>query len=407
MSLPPERHDPHADGRTAARELSIAVVCYPSLGGSGIVATELAAGLVRRGHRVHVLASALPSRPLPECPRLFFHEVSVPNYPLFDQAPYMLALSSAIVNVTREHALDIVNVHYAVPHAASAYLARQVLGSAAPALVTTLHGTDVTRVGAQASYRDVTRFCVEASDAITVPSEFLRQEAHRLLEIDAHTPIDVIPNFVDTERFAPAPRRDVARFDGLFERAGAAEPGPMLLHASNFRAVKRVNDLLEVLSRVREHLPARLLLVGDGPERAQAAQRARELRLSNSVCFLGKRADFVDYLKHADAFLLTSETESFGLAALEALSCGVPVLGYAVGGLPSVVSPDAGRLVQPLAVEALAAETVRLLGQPDRLRAMGAAAREHVLTHYRVEPAIARYEGLFERVLSARRMEPA
>jgi L-malate glycosyltransferase len=403
VSIPAPRCEPDSECEAAEAGLSIGVVCYPSLGGSGIVATELAVGLVRRGHCVHVLASSPPSRPLPECARLFFHEVSVPNYPLFDQAPYMLALSSAIVNVTREHELDLVHVHYAVPHAASAYLARQVLGASAPALVTTLHGTDVTRIGAESSYRDVTRFCVESSDAITVPSEFLRLEAHRLLEIDSHTPIEVIPNFVDTERFTPAAERDGSRFDALFERGAVSERGPVLLHASNFRAVKRVTDLLEVLARVREHIPARLLLVGDGPERARAAQRARELGVQRSVCFLGKRADFVEYLKHADAFLLTSESESFGLAALEALSCGVPVLGYAVGGLPNVVTPAAGKLVQAFAVDALAAETVRLLSQRDGLRAMGAAAREHVLANYRLEPAIARYEALFQRVLSARR----
>jgi N-acetyl-alpha-D-glucosaminyl L-malate synthase BshA len=384
-------------------------VCYPTLGGSGIMATELAVGLVRRGHRVHVIASAPPSRPLPECSRLFFHEVSVPNYPLFDQAPYMLALASAIANVTSERGIDLVHVHYAVPHAASAYLARQVLGARAPALVTTLHGTDVTRIGADPSYQEITRFCVESSDAITVPSLYLKEQAQRLLGIAPERAIELIPNFVDTDRFAPPPARDNARFDDLFEVAAtrSVTAGPVLFHASNFRSVKRVTDLLEVLARVRRTVPARLLLVGDGPDRAAAEQRARSLGIQRSVCFLGKRPDFVEYLRHADAFLLTSETESFGLAALESLSCGVPVLGYRVGGVPAVVSEDVGRLVEPFDLDALAAAVVSVLSSTSLRQTLGAAARERVLASFRAEPALDRYESLFHQVLATRRERSA
>ena len=382
--------------------LTMAVVCYPSLGGSGIVATELAVGMAQRGHRVHVIASAAPSRSLPACSRLFFHEVNTPSYPLFDQAPYTLALASTIANVVTEHAIELLHVHYAVPHAASAYLARQTLAERAPRLVTTLHGTDVTGIGVDPHYRAVTRFCVEASDAITVPSSFLQEAAQRLLGIAARRELEVIPNFVDTDRFTPPGQRDAARFDELFDRCGAETKGPVLFHVSNFRAVKRVTDLLEVLARVRQHVPARLMLVGDGPDRAAAAQRARELGVQHSVCFLGKRPDFVDYLRHADAFLLTSESESFGLAALEALSCGVPVLGYRVGGVPSVVTEDVGRLVQPFDLDALAGAVVAVVSSAETRRSLGAAARARALACFRPGPAFDRYENLFRRVLAQR-----
>jgi N-acetyl-alpha-D-glucosaminyl L-malate synthase BshA len=384
--------------------LAIGVVCFPSLGGSGIVATELAVGLAQRGHRVHVIASSQPSRALPESARLFLHEVAAPSYPLFDQAPYTLALASTIVGVAEEHALDVLHVHYAVPHAASAYLATQTLGAHAPRLVTTLHGTDVTRIGIDPSYRAVTRFCVEASDAITVPSAFLQAEAHRLLGLDAGTPIEVIGNFVDSDHFAPPATRDRASLDALFDAARAVDTaGPVLVHVSNFRPVKRVRDLIEVLSRVRRSVPARLLLIGDGPDRNAAAERARELGVQHSVCFLGKRADFVEQLRHADAFLLTSESESFGLAALEALSAGVPVIGYRVGGVPEVVTPDVGTLVAPFDVDAMAARVVELLSNAATRQAQSLAARARVLANFRRAPSLDRYEALFRRVLGTGR----
>jgi N-acetyl-alpha-D-glucosaminyl L-malate synthase BshA len=382
-----------------ARELKVGIVCYPSLGGSGIVATELAIGLAQRGHYMHVIASAQPTRALPPSPRLTFHEVTAPSYPLFEQAPYTLALASTIARVVAEHQLDVVNVHYAVPHAASAYLARQALGSAAPAIVTTLHGTDVTRVGADPSYQMITRFCVEASDAISVPSEFLREQAQRTLGVSTAMPIEVIPNFVDTDRFLPPAVRDIDRFAELFEDAA---PGPVLFHVSNFRSVKRVTDLLEVLARVRRTLPARLLLVGDGPDRPAAAARARSLGVQRNVCFLGKRADFVDYLQHADAFVLTSETESFGLAALEALSCGVPVIGYRVGGVPAVVTEDVGRLVPPFDLDALASAVVSVVTEPALRAQLSERARARVLANFRREPALDSYEHLYRRALARR-----
>lgn len=384
--------------------LSVGIVCFPGLGGSGIVATELAVGLSRRGHMVHVIASAPPTRVLPPCERLFFHEVAVTSYPPLEHAPYDLAVASAIVEIAAEHRLDLVHVHYAVPHAASAFLARQVIGASAPRFVTTLHGTDVTHVGTDPSYRPVTSFAVSRSDGVTVPSEFLRRETYRLLGVPPECPIEVIPNFVDTDHFTPAPRRDRARFDELFAAMDGRvvhDVGPVLFHVSSFRAVKRVSDLIDVLARVRRHVPARLVLVGDGPERPRVRQHARELGVADSVCLVGARSDFVDYLRHADAFLLSSESESFGVAALEALSCGVPVAGYRVGGLSELVTPDVGRLVSPFDVDALAQAVLELVAEEARREALGAAARARAETHFREGPAIVRYENYYRHVLAA------
>ena len=386
------------------RELAIGIVCYASLGGSGVVAADLAAGLAGRGHRVHVIASAPPSRPLPASERLAFHAVPVAEYPLFEQAPYELALAAAIVDVAAVQRLDIVHVHYGVPHAASAYLARQALGEAAPRIVTTLHGTDVTRVGAHPSYRSITRFTVAASDALTVPSEFLRLAATRLLAGNGAPPIEVIANFVDTDRFAPPPERDRSRLDALFAAGGGnAATGPVLFHVSNFRPVKRVGDLLEVLARLRRHLPARLVLVGDGPERPAAAARTRALGLDDCVTFLGQRTDFADALRHADAFLLPSEIESFGVAALEALSCGVPVFGYRVGGLPEVVVDGVGTLVAPGDVDALADALRAVLVDSVRHADMARAARAHAVAGFGRDAALDRYEACYRRVLDGAR----
>jgi N-acetyl-alpha-D-glucosaminyl L-malate synthase BshA len=388
--------------------LSVGIVCFPSFGGSGIVATELAVGLSLRGHRVHVIASAPPSRTLPTFERLFLHEVSVPSHPALQYAPYAMALASSLVEIASDHGLDIIHVHYAVPHAAAAYLARQVLGRGAPRVVTTLHGTDVTQIGSDPSYRSITRFTVAQSDGVTVPSEFLRSEAYSRLGLPQELAIDVIPNFVDTEHFTPAVRRDPTHFDAMFESAGGDPQdrgAPVLFHVSSFRPVKRVIDLVEVLARVRRHTRARLMLVGDGPDRQRLMQRARELEVQRSVCAVGTHAEFVDYLRHADAFVLPSESESFGVAALEAMSCGVPVVAYGVGGLPEVITPEVGRLVAPFDIDALAAAALEMISDEGRRETLGTNARARVLTLFRREGAIDRYEEHYRRVLGAARRE--
>lgn len=377
--------------------LSIGIVCFPSIGGSGVVAAEQAMGLAARGHHVHLISGARPLRPLPPCERLTFHEATVPHYPLFEHAPYTLALATKLVDVCREHRLDLVHVHYAVPHATSAFLAKQLLGADAPRFVTSLHGTDVTRIGAHAAYREITAFCLAASDGVTVPSDFLRKEALERLQLSPEVAVEVLPNFVDTNRFTPAPVREATRFDWMFPGAPA---GPVLFHVSTFRPVKRTGDLLEVLARVRQRLPARLVVVGDGPERAATEQKAAALGLTSHVRFMGRRDDFVDDLRHADGFLLPSESESFGVAALEALSAGVPVFAYRVGGLPEVVTEDVGRLVEPFDVDALAQAVVSVTKSAESVTALGRRARAHVLSRFQQGPALDRYEDYLRRVLA-------
>lgn len=378
--------------------MKLAVVCFPTLGGSGVLATELAVGLARRGHAVHVITNGRLKRPIPECENLCLHEAYAPDYPLFEQPPHMLALAGAIARVCEAHRIELLHVHYAVPHAASAHLARQLLGDRAPQLVTTLHGTDVTRLGIDPAYHALTRFCVEQSRAITVPSEFLREQAQALMGIATTQPVEVIANCVDTERFTPASPRDPRHFAPLFPGAPC---GPTLMHVSTFRGVKRSTDLIDVLARLRQRVPARLLLVGDGPERAACEARAAELGLTRATCFLGARASFHEHLQHADGFLLTSESESFGLAALEALSCGVPVFGYRVGGLPSVVTEDTGRLVEPLDQAALADALHEVLSRPQLQAALARGARARALQSFRMQPCLERYEHVYQRVCGA------
>ncbi len=377
--------------------LAIGIVCYPSLGGSGVVAAELAAGLAERGHRVHLIASAAPGR-APLAPNVRLHTVAVPQYPLFTHAPYEMAVAGTIVDVASAYGLDILNVHYAVPHAASAYMARRVLDAAAPRCVVTLHGTDVTRVGLDPSIRAVTRFAITAAEQITVPSQFLRAAAAELLGTETAQRIAVLPNFVDTDAFAPASPSGAQRavIDALF---GGTANGPTLMHVSNFRPVKRTADLIELLARVRRSVPARMVLVGDGPDRAAVAAQVAARGLGDHVRLVGPVGELPALLRHADAFVLTSESESFGVAALEALSSGVPVFAYRVGGLPEVVGRDCGALVEPFDVAALAAAVCAALGDPTRLHTLRRAARDHAMTHFARAAALDRYEACFRQVL--------
>ena len=372
--------------------MKIGVVCFPTFGGSGVVASEIADGLAARGHRVHLFASARPWR---AGESVVFHEVTAPTYPLFEHTPWMLALASKLLEVCRAERLDLLHVHYALPHAAIGYLVRQLLGELAPKLVVSLHGTDVTRVGSDPAYRAVTAATVEAADAIVVPSAFLQREANERLGLDVSR-VEVIPNFVDTARFAPPEERDRRRLLSLFSDARADEA--LLFHVSNFRPVKRAGDLIWMLHHVNRRMGARLVLVGDGPERAHVEEAAEVLGLSPRIAFLGKRSDFLDYLPHADAFLLTSETESFGLAALEALACSVPVFAYRVGGVPEVVGEEAGGLAEPFDVESLARGVCDVLADPARRERMGEAARARVLERFREGPALDRYEALFRGI---------
>ena len=379
--------------------LSIAMVCYPALGGSGVVASELARGLAARGHRVHVIATALPDRASGGPGDLRFERVEVPASPVFEHGPYCLAVASRIVELVRREPIDVLHLHYAVPHAASALLAAQVLGDAAPASVITLHGTDATRLAGHAGVHPVTAFAIAACDAITVPSHYLRREAAEGYQLPAAR-IQVIPNFVDLERFAPAPRG--APGPRPPELPAAAPGEPLLFHVSNFRPIKRPVDLAEVLARVRRAVPARMVLVGDGPERAAGEARAAELGVAGAMTFLGRRADFAALLAHADGFVLASESESFGVAALEAMAAGVPVFGYRVGGLPEVVCEDAGALVLAGDLDALAAAITAAVRDPARRAAMGRAARACAEAEFSAPRALAAYEACYRRLLAGR-----
>jgi N-acetyl-alpha-D-glucosaminyl L-malate synthase BshA len=327
--------------------------------------------------------------------QLVFHSVSPPDYPQLKRSPYTLALTSKIVEVARRERLDVVHAHYAVPHAVAAHLARQVLvaedgAAAAPRIVTTLHGTDITLVGSDPSFLPLTRFSIAASDAVTAPSRWLARATHEALGVPDAIAIDVIPNFVDTDRFTPVGdagsghRRDV----------------PVIVHVSNFRPLKRLDDVVEVFARVRAARPARLRLIGDGPERARVEAAVAARGLGADVEMLGERADLPALLRGADVFLLPSEVESFGLAALEALACGVPVVASDVGGLPEFVAEGEVGFLRPVGDVAAMAEAVgRLLDDEPLRRRLGAAGRRLAETRYALAPAVDRYLEIYRRVL--------
>ena len=375
--------------------LRIGVTCYPTVGGSGIIATEIGLGMARRGHQVHFICAERPRRLGASVPNVTFHPVRARDYPVFPQVPYSLALTSAMVRVSTEIGLDILHTHYAVPHATSAWMARQVLNSSGlgtgPQVVTSLHGTDITLVGADASYLPITRHSIAQSDAVTVPSASLRDETYARLDLNAtQTPIEVIPNFVDIEVFRPLAR---TRLVGP----------PVLVHASNFRPVKRVDAVVEIFAKVVAQQPARLLLIGDGPDRPRVEALLARRGLSHLTEMAGKLDRFEDRLRDCAAFLLPSSTESFGLAALEALASGVPVVASAVGGLPEVITDGHTGFLRPTDDINGMAERVGFLLQNEAARAaMGAKARADVVARFSQAPMLDRYEAIYRRL--ARRL---
>jgi N-acetyl-alpha-D-glucosaminyl L-malate synthase BshA len=379
-----------------SERLNLAITCFPTFGGSGMIATEIGLAMAERGHRVHFIARDLPVRLHGMGRKVLFHEVTESDYPaLHHSGTYPLALASKMIEVASYERLDILHVHYAVPHATAAWMACEVLGDKAPRIVTTLHGTDITLIGADPSYLPITRFSIQRSDAVTTPSRFLRRATWEGLGIPESFPIEVIFNFVDTERYAPA--RDRGSLRQLFPDMEEGEP--VLLHVSNFRPVKRIGDVVATFAEVHRQRPSRLILIGDGPERSAAERRVHELGLGERVAFLGKQESFVELLAAADVFLLPSEQESFGLAALEALSCGVPVVASDIGGLPELVDPgETGYLARVGDVAAMAGHVLELVREPAHWRAFSRRARERVLERFRLEPAIDRYEALYRRL---------
>jgi N-acetyl-alpha-D-glucosaminyl L-malate synthase BshA len=370
--------------------LKIAISCYPTYGGSGVVATELAMALAARGDEVHVISYALPSRLSLLDPNLKYHEVVVPRYPLFEYPPYSLALATKMVEVARHHGLDVLHVHYAVPNAVSAVLAREILRPQPLKVVTTLHGTDITLVGNDPSFLETTRYSIEKSDAVTAVSENLRQAT--IEQFGVKNPIEVVPNFIDPARFEQVRGTPGAR---RFARPGEK----ILVHISNFRPVKRLLDVVEIFLRVRREMPARLLMVGDGPDRAKVEQRCRAD--CDGVVFIGNLPVVEEVLVGADLFLLPSETESFGLAALEALACEVPVVATRVGGLPEVVGHGENGFLLPLGdVEGMAQAALGLLRDEPRRRAFGVAGRRWAVERFSQDQVVAQYRAVYERVLA-------
>ncbi|MBW8878137.1 MAG: N-acetyl-alpha-D-glucosaminyl L-malate synthase BshA [Acidobacteria bacterium] len=371
--------------------MRIGISCYPTYGGSGIVATELAMALAARGDEVHVISYALPSRLSLLNSRIFFHEVVTPTYPLFDNfPPYSLALTTKMVEVARHAPLDVLHVHYAIPNAVSAVLAREIMAPQPLPVVTTLHGTDVTLVGNDPNYLETTRWGVNQSDAVTAVSESLRRTT--VEQLGTRSEIHVIPNFIDPARFEAA-----RQFAGA--RRWAQKGERLLVHISNFRPVKRVLDVIATFERVQKQVPARLLMVGDGPDRGKVEQYCREHHICGSITFIGSLPLVEEVLVGADLFLLPSESESFGLAALEAMSCAVPVIAAAAGGLPEVVDDGVTGFLRPVGdVEGMAAAALRLLGDEDLRRRMGEEGRRQAVERFSQDAVVTRYRALYEKV---------
>lgn len=378
--------------------MNIGMVCYASVGGSGVVATELGRALAERGHQIHLISSEPPFRWRERVAGLSFVKVEVPPYPLFREPQYLLALTNTIARVAEREHLDIVHAHYAVPHATAAYLARQMLDMSpgrTPRTVTTLHGTDITLVGSDPSYRRVVAFSIEQSDAVTTVSRSLR--ADTISALGVRRPIDVIPNFLDCAEYRRRP--DAAL------RARLCPPDrydALVIHVSNLRPVKRVDVALEVFGRIRGRVRARFVIAGDGPVRGDVERQAAESGIGDDVAFLGEQDDLVALLSVSDLFLLPSIQESFGLAALEAMACGVPVVASRVGGLPEIIEDGVtGYTCAPDDVEGMADRGVRLLTDPGLHARIADAAAALVRETYCTDRVVPLYEAAYQRVLQA------
>ena len=377
--------------------MNIGIICYASMGGSGIVATELGKALANRGHDVHLVSTDAPFRLGGFHPRLVFHQVNTPSYPLFREPQYVLSLTNTVVRVAREQGLDIVHAHYAVPHATAAVLARQVLEASgagrAPRVVTTLHGTDITVVGADPSYSDIVAFSIDQSDGVTAVSNSLRETTCR--ELSVRRPIDVVPNFLDCGTWRRSPVAE------LRARYMASESSSrIVMHLSNFRPVKRIDLVVQVFARISARVPSVLLLAGDGPDAGLAHRLARQLGVAERVHLLGAQENVVPLLSIADLFLLPSEQESFGLAALEAMACGVPVVASDAGGLPEVIDHGVTGFLHPIGdVEAMADSGVVLLSDRELHQRIADAAVRVVRERFCVERVVPMYETHYERAL--------
>jgi N-acetyl-alpha-D-glucosaminyl L-malate synthase BshA len=390
-----ERRGGSAPGFTYNRgtAVKIGITCYPTYGGSGAIATELGMELSRRGHEVHFISYAQPFRLPHFMERVYFHEVEVARYPLFEYAPYDLALAAMMHEVTLREKLDLLHVHYAIPHATSAWIAKEMLGATnGLKIITTLHGTDITLVGQERSFLEITRFSIQKSDGLTAVSEYLRDETERHFQVPSER-IEVIPNFVDPEVYSR--ERYTCRKEVL------TRPGERLvMHISNFRPVKRVRDVVQIFNEIQRSVPARLVFVGDGPDRPEAAHFAQQLGIQDKVVFLGKQDSVAELLACADLFLLPSASESFGLSALEAMAAGVPVIASAAGGLPEVVESGVSGYLLPVGdVAAMAEAGIEVLRDPARWHEMSQAARQIAVERFSVNRVVAQYESYYKKIL--------
>ncbi len=372
--------------------MRIGIVCYPTFGGSGVLATELGKALADKGHQVHFITYQQPVRLIEFNANIFYHEVRVANYPLFDFPPYETVLSSTMVDVIMNQHLDLLHVHYAIPHASAAYLARKIVESQGRHIpvITTLHGTDITLVGRDKTFAPVVSFSINESNAITAVSQNLRDQTYEIFNI--HKEIEVIHNFVDVRRFHKKPI-------DAFRKVIAPDGEKILMHASNFRPIKRVVDVAKIFAEVRKKIPAKLLFVGDGPDRPAAEELCREMGLCDDMRFVGKQEQMEEILAIADLFLLTSEYESFGLAALEAMAAGVPVISTNVGGLPEInVNGLTGYLSAVGDIREMSAHALEILQDEAVLRKFKANAAAHA-KKFDIHHIVPKYEALYNRFL--------
>jgi N-acetyl-alpha-D-glucosaminyl L-malate synthase BshA len=377
--------------------MRIGITCYPTYGGSGVVATELGIELAALGHEVHFISYSQPFRLTGRDQGIYYHEVPVSNYPLFEFPPYDLALASRMAEVAEYNGLDLLHVHYAIPHSVSALLARQMLAARGRRLpfVTTLHGTDITLVGLDRSYLPITRYAIQESDGVTSISAYLKDKT--LQDFDVTRGIEVVPNFVNCDVYAPI--ADEARRAEERQRLACPDEA-ILMHLSNFRPVKRVVDVVRIFAQVAKEVPARLVLVGDGPERSAAEWLARDLKIHDKIHFLGKQEKVNELLPLADLLLMPSELESFGLAALEAMACKVPSIATRVGGVPELIDDGITGLLYAVGdVDAMAAGALSLLNNRDRLQAMREAGRKTAQTRFCSTLVVPQYLRYYEAVL--------
>lgn len=373
--------------------MKIGITCYPTYGGSGVIATELGKELALRGHEVHFISYALPFRLTKYIENIFFHEVETSSYPLFEFPLYSLSLASKMIEVAEFENLDLLHVHYAIPHATSAYLAKQIVKNKKLKITTTLHGTDITLVGLEPSFLPLLKFSIEESDGVTAVSRFLKEKTITNYYIEKE--ITVIPNFVDTEVF-----KRVSINDCAFKKHIAPKGEKVLVHTSNFRPIKRVPDTIKIFDIVQKEIPSKLLLVGDGPDRSECERLVRELNLVDSVKFLGKQEGLVEILSSSDVFLIPSQSESFGLAALEAMACGLPVISSSVGGLPELVKHnDCGFIAEIGDIDRMAKYTLDLLTNGKKYEMFSHCARNRAVNMFDKSKVIPLYEEHYENIL--------